>query len=79
MKNCSAVTIRFETGNAAFEEPEEISRILRVLAHDHDLFNHHIDSDIQSQSLYEVPIFDENGNRVGEMVYHSNIHNLAAG
>ena len=50
--------LQFDTANAAFDDPSEISRILRQLADRLD-WTGNLPS--------EYPVFDLNGNRVGKL------------
>jgi len=52
------ITIRINTENAAFQDnPDEVSRILHDLANRYEAMNRPIH-----------PLYDYNGNRVGEIV-----------
>ncbi|HEU0197011.1 MAG TPA: hypothetical protein VFQ88_07305 [Nevskiaceae bacterium] len=59
MHNTKHITIKIETGNAAFDpEPEEVARILRELADK-------VEKSRGVEKGDEMSLFDANGNKVG--------------
>jgi len=51
-----SITVIINTENAAFEEVNEVSRILRFVA-----------EEAHFGQLYDRPLYDINGNKVGEV------------
>lgn len=63
------VTLQFDCGNAAFEDyPDELRRIFREAGYRAEQLR--ADALATGEELSSAPLFDTNGNRVGEVTYH---------